>query len=335
MKKISTLFPPFVLSGLFLWVCVDAPAQKKVTGRSEPVHFSISASGYTPVSGDVSELLAGQRVNVDSLPPAVPVRPHSVAIVIGVEQYRYLPPAPFASRDARLMERYFKTVLGVDKVVTYTDTSTSGFFFENLFDAAGGDLPRLITKGKTDLLVYYSGHGMHSANGDELFLLPADTKMNSIDRQGFSLNSLFEQLAALKAKSTTVFIDACFSGLGKFAHEERPVNLIPMKGIKVKPLLNQPWIDNPSFRVFTSSSDQQPSLVLGESRTGLFTYFLAAGLQGQADLDGDGRILMAELRRYIGTHVPEISRKIYQEQTPCFYGDENWVVYERKEGRGE
>ncbi len=298
---------------------------KTVTGRSESVQFTLPVITGTTVMDSLKVL--DNPVNIDSLPPAVPIRPYSVAIVIGVETYSFLPEAPFASRDAHLMERYFKTVFGVDKVITYTNASTSGFFFENLFNASGSELSRLITTGKTDLFVYYSGHGMHSSTGDELYLLPSDTKMNNIDRQGFSLNNLFEQLAALKTKSTTVFIDACFSGLGKFA-TERPVNLIPMKGIKVKPLVNQPWLSNPSFRVFTSSSNQQPSLVLGESRTGLFTYFLAAGLQGQADLDSDGRITMAELRQYITTHVPEISRKIYQEQTPCFYGDEEWVVYE-------
>lgn len=315
---------------LFFTKGIRMTAQKKVTGRSEVVSFSLSTSGYTLVGEMEADLLQDDLVNVDSLPPAVPVRPYSVAIVIGVEEYRYLPLAPFASRDARLMERYFKTVLGVDKVVTYTNATASGFFFENLFDANEGELARLITNGKTDLFVYYSGHGMHSANGSELYLLPSDTKMNNIDRQGFSLNNLFEQLGTLKTKSTMVFIDACFSGLGKFAYEERPVNLIPMKGIKVKPLLNQPWLSNPAFRVFTSSSNQQASLVLNESRTGLFTYFLAAGLQGKADINNDGRITMAELKQYIITHVPEISRKIYQEQTPCFYGDEEWVLYERK-----
>lgn len=303
--------------------------QRKITGRSEPVQFTLSSQPYTPVpmNGDLASI---DFINIDSLPPAVPVRPYSVAILIGVEQYRYLPLAHFASRDARLMERYFKAVLGVDKVLTYTDATASGFFFENLFDATDGELPRLISNGKTDLFVYYSGHGMHSSNGEDLYLLPADTRMNNIERQGFSLNDLFEQLGLLKTKSTTVFIDACFSGLGKFAYEERPVNLIPVKGIKVKPLVNQPWLSNPNFRLFTSSSNNQASLVLSESKTGLFTYFLAAGLQGEADSDKDGSITIAELKQYIISHVPEISKKIYQEQTPCFYGDESWVLYERK-----
>ena len=62
------------------------------------------------------------------------------------------------------------------------------------------------------------------------------------------------------------------------------------KGVKVKPLLYQPWLLNSSFRVFTSSSVGQAALVLDEARTGLFTYFLAMGLRGKADLNGDGHV---------------------------------------------
>ncbi len=330
MTYLKNLILLLTVASICLSTAAWAQEQKKIktlTSRTESISFK-------PFRTDTVDEVAwhhvlDERINVDSLPPSVPIRPYSVAIVIGVEKYKSLPKAPFASRDALLMERYFKTVLGVDKVITYTDTTVSGFFFENQFDAGEGEIARLITRDKTDLFVYYSGHGMHSSSGDERYLLPFDAKTNSIDRQGFSLNNLLDQLSALPTKSTTVVIDACFSGLGKFA-TERPVNLIPMKGIVVRPLVSQPWKDNPSFRLITSSSNEQPSLVLGESRTGLFTYFFAAGLQGNADLNNDGRITMAELRQYINTHVPEISRKIYQEQTPCFYGDDAWVVAERK-----
>ena len=99
------------------------------------------------------------------------------------------------------------------------------------------------------------------------------------------------------------------------------------KGVKVKPLLYQPWLLNSSFRVFTSSSVGQAALVLDEARTGLFTYFLAMGLRGKADLNGDGHVTAGELYRYIYSNVSENSKKIYQEQIPCFYGDDSFILY--------
>ena len=177
------------------------------------------------------------------------------------------------------------------------------------------------------MYVYYSGHGIPAADGGDVYMLPVDSKMRLIEKQGYSLNTLFEQLDKLQAKSTTVFIDACFSGLGKFSQSGTPLNLMQTKGVKVQPLLYQPWLLNSSFRVFTSSSVGQAALVLDEARTGLFTYFLAMGLRGKADLNGDGHVTAGELYRYIYSNVSENSKKIYQEQIPCFYGDDSFILY--------
>ena len=90
------------------------------------------------------------------------------------------------------------------------------------------------------------------------------------------------------------------------------------KGVKVKPLLYQPWLLNSSFRVFTSSSVGQAALVLDEARTGLFTFFLAMVFRGKADLNEDGHVTAGELYRYNYSNVSENSKKIYQELIPCF-----------------
>lgn len=317
-----------LLSVFFLLPLV---AQKKISGRSVPVQFSMveSSAGFQSSSPTLKNQYASslQLADLDSLSAQIAVRPYSVAVVIGVEQYDFMPEAPYAARDAELVARYFKALLGVDRVIVHKNDQVSGFFFENLFNAEEGELSRIIEKGKTDLFVFYSGHGVPAADGKEMFMLPADCKMRLIEKQGYSLNALFEQLDKLPTKSTTVFIDACFSGLGKFSQTGTPLNLMQTKGVKVKPLLHQPWLLNPNFRVFTSSSTHQAALVLDEVRSGLFTYFLALGLRGDADLNKDSHITAGELDRYIRLHVTETSKKIYQEQTPCFYGDDSFVFY--------
>lgn len=325
-KLILSLILLFGFGGLS-----EVAAQKKISGRSVPIQFSMIESSVRQnvqesslKSNYVSSL---QVTDLDSLPDEVAVRPYSVAVIMGVEQYDFIPVAPYAAHDAELVSRYFKALLGVDRVIVHKNKEVSGFFFENLFNAEEGELSRIIEKGKTDLFVYYSGHGVSAADGKDVYMLPADSKLRLIEKQGYSLNSLFEQLDKLPTKSTTVFIDACFSGLGKFSQIGSPLNLMQTKGVKVKPLLFQPWLRNPNFRVFTSSATNQASLVLDEARTGLFTYFLAMGLRGRADMNQDGHVTADELYRYIYSNVSENSKKIYQEQTPCFYGDGSFVLY--------
>ena len=327
MKK-DVLFLVILFSIGFL---PQATGQKRISGRSEPVQFSMGESLLVPKESANSlkeyYVPSFQIEDLDSLRVDVPIRPYSVAVLIGVEQYDFLPKAPFAARDAELISHYFKAILGVDRVIVHKNEDVSGFFFENLFNAEEGELARIVEKEKTDLYVYYSGHGVPAADGSDVYILPVDSKMRLIEKQGYSLNSLFEQLDKLQAKSTTVFIDACFSGLGKFSQSGIPLNLMKTKGVKVRSLLCQPWLLNPNFRVFTSSSASQPALVLDEARNGLFTYFLAIGLRGDADLDMDGHLTAGELYQYLYLNVSKESKKIYQEQTPCFYGDESFILY--------
>ena len=72
----------------------------------------------------------------------------------------------------------------------------------------------------------------------------------------------------------------------------------------------------------------ETSLCFDPSETGLFTYFLCAGLQGKADKNNDGKITTGELQNYIKNNVIEISTKIHGRQTPQFYGNKNVVLGE-------
>jgi hypothetical protein len=85
-------------------------------------------------------------------------------------------------------------------------------------------------------------------------------------------------------------------------------------------------LDNPKFTVINSSTGEETSLGYDASRSGLFTYYLCAGLQGRADANGDKQITLGELKTYISTNVMATSKKISGIQTPVFYGDENEIL---------
>ena len=67
-----------------------------------------------------------------------------------------------------------------------------------------------------------------------------------------------------------------------------------------------------------------------EKKHGLFTYFFLKGLQGAADLDGDGAVTVSEMERYLldeNSAVPYLSRREFQRiQTPQVMGKEKGRV---------
>ncbi len=168
----------------------------------------------------------GRVIDIRTVPEAVISRKNAVGIVIGIEEYKYFAPAPYAANDAELMYKYFKRIFGIDRVFAYTNEEVSGYFFENMFDPGFGDLQKAIDKGETDLFIYYSGHGMPSKDGKNVFLFPFDGRIEALERQGFELNKLFASLDSLNAKSVTVFIDACFSGVSRASEVYDIQNLV-------------------------------------------------------------------------------------------------------------
>jgi len=303
----------------------------------EPIILSVKADmdklqkqvARFEVNSDRMTANVGNVIDIRQVSPSKIHRVNGIAVVIGVEKYDHFVAAPYAENDASLLQNYFKNALGIEKVYTYKSKDVSGYFFDNTFDPSFGELQKAINKGETDLFVFYSGHGIPSKNGSMVYLLPSDGRLEAIDRQGYDLNKLYANLQKLGAKSVTIFMDACFSGASRGSEQYKTENLTAMKGgVFTKPDVDQPWITDPTFTVFASSEFSETSLSFDPSETGLFTYYLCAGMQGKADLNGDKKITSGELSRYVIERVKETSLKIRGLQTPQFHGDENVVLIE-------
>lgn len=288
--------------------------------RKQVARFEYTSNKITANVGNV--------IDIKQVPPAKTRRPDAIAVVIGVEDYDNFAPAPYADNDADIIKEYFKIAMGVNKVYTYTNDEVSGFFFDNTFNPDYGELQKAIVKEQTDLFVFYSGHGMPSKDGSKVFLFPSDGRIEALTRQGYDLNKFYNNLQDLGARSVTVFMDACFSGASRSSGTYRTENLVAMKGVAIKPDVMHPWENNPGFTVFTSSGYNETSLGFDPAETGLFTYYLCAGLQGNADINGDKRITAGELKVYINKNVMETSTKVSGLQTPQFYGNEDLVITE-------
>jgi hypothetical protein len=303
------------------------PSANIVTVEADLARLQTEVARFVYQSDRITANIAN-TIDITQAPPSKTKRPNAVGIIIGIEQYEYFASAPYAANDAAMAKNYFCNVLGIekDKVWSFANEKVNGNFFDNKFNPTYGELQKAVVKGQTEVFVFYSGHGIPSKNGEKVYLLPNDGRVEAIDRQGYDLGTFYESLNALQAKSITVFMDACFSGMSRSSESNESKNLIASKGVKIKPQLNQPWLTNYNFSVFSSSAYEETSLGFDASSTGLFTYYFCAGLQGLADTNGDKSITNGELFDYISANVKETSVKIRGLQTPQFNGNRDNVL---------
>ncbi len=303
------------------------PAPQIISVKADVESLTRQVARFEHSSNRITANIANV-IDISQAPPSKTRRTDAVAILIGIEQYNSFAPAPYATNDVRVFETYCRNVLGIDKIFTYTNEQVSGFFFENTFNPMFGELQKAVAKGQTEVFVFYAGHGLPSKDGDKVYLFPSDGRVEALEMQGYDLNRLYDNLNKMQARSVTVFIDACFSGISRTTETFSPQNLVSMRGVRIKPKIEQPWEGNPSFSVFTSSNFDETSLGFDPSQTGLFTYYLCAGLQGKADANGDKKITASELAAYISDNVQSTSQKIAGLQSPQFFGNGDLVLTE-------
>ena len=340
--------------GRFLPVFIDV---KEPTGYGDIVTENIPIPlGKAPerlqvvkVNPDINKLLAMKQSQIYSssdrvtsnakirdislAPAGEPIFADAVAIVLGAEENGYgVAPAPYAARDARVMAEYFKKSLGVKNIQVLTNKEVTSITLSDMFDANFGYLSKVVKPGRTDVFVYYSGHGMpdgEDESNQDIYLFPYDARKEMVGARGYSLGELYASLDNLHAKSVTVILDACFSGTSRQSQTYKSESISNAKGMRIKNvnLPHQPWLTNPEFRVFTSSGCDQTSLGFDQSQSGLFTYYLAVGLQGDADLDGNGAISMTELVKFVSDNVSKTAKLIRNgAQTPQFFGNGNLII---------
>jgi hypothetical protein len=243
---------------------------------------------------------------------------NAVALVIGVADYTRAPAAVYADSDASVFGDYARRALGIPrssiKVLTNNNASLTDLKL-NVKQWLRGR----IEEGKTDVYVFYAGHGLASANGEDLYLLPYDGVPSLLEDTSLQRNELFDVIAAANPKSATVFLDTCYSGLSRgeetLLASARPILITAKHQAAPK-----------GFTVFSAASGQQISSGLDEAKHGLFSYYLMKGLEGPADVNGDRAITAGELHGYVLKNVKRQAIRLGREQVPELSGDGERVL---------
>jgi uncharacterized caspase-like protein len=180
-------------------------------------------------------------------------------------------------------------------------------------------LPGKIKDGKTELIIFFAGHGLASSDGKELYLLPQDSDPDLLARTALSRTELFQQIIALNPKSVTMFLDTCYSGISRdektLLASARPVRIVADEQ------------DTPNnFTIFSASQLDQISSGLKEAKHGIFSYYLMKGLEGKADTNQDKQITNGELLAYMDENVSQKASELGRQQNPSLAGDPDKVL---------
>ena len=284
--------------------------------QAEDINSNISEEKVTIVR---DEFISEQTLADVDLPPKTSMNnPDALAVVIGVESYQYVPDATFAYNDAEVFREYLAETMGMkrQRIKLATNSKATQAEFSKLL-GPNGWLARNITKGRSDVVVYFSGHGIASPDAKSSGLLPHDVDPNY--SVGLQTKQLYNDLAAMGAKSVTVFLDACFTGQTRNS-EMLIANARP---IVVKPIAAEV---PPNITVISGASGSQISGAIEDKEHGLFTYYILKGLGGGADVNQDKSINISELNDFVSQKVKEQAALEGREQEPELQGDASRVL---------
>jgi hypothetical protein len=250
------------------------------------------------------------------LPRAKQMNPDAIAVVIGNANYEKTKSVDYALNDAASVKQYLITSFGLKEANIFYIEDARKSDFELLFGVKGnakGKLFNNVKAGKSDVFVFYAGHGATGLNDKSAYFVPVDCDAQYLEIGGYPTDVFYQNLAQIPAKSFTVWLDACFSGTDLVQN----VSPIVIKGKGFAGMANG--------MLMASSADDQYSTWYPEQGHGLFTYFLLKGIQqARADKNGDNRLTFNELYQFMSDKtegIPYWARKLNNiEQVPLIKG---------------
>ena len=249
------------------------------------------------------------KADVDeNLPTTNLSNENTFAVIIANEHYQDVAAVPYASNDGAIFAEYCKKSLGLPntnvhlvKNATLNNMKREINWLKQVSDAY---------KGSAKIIVYYAGHGIPDEATKDAYLLPVDGFGTDITT-GYSLQALYTTLGELKAKSITIFLDACFSG------STRDGNMMASaRGVAIKAKSSTP---KGNMVVFSAASGEETAYPYREKNHGLFTYYLLKKIQ-----TSKGNITLGELQSYITDEVAKRSIVVNgKSQTPTVSSSAN------------
>ena len=264
----------------------------------------------------------GKVTNVNAQKP---VTGDTYAIIFGISNYPGLPPLKYADKDAELFRDFLETPGG-------GSTKPENIFFRINEQAKAGDFNNyallwLNSKNLKEgdrLYIYFSGHG-DAMNEFAYFLLPYDCmpgkESNNYLATGnifmSAVKALFIAPLAQKKVDVVLIVDACRTNDLPGGQQGRDSFVGGMRSITEQGAGEITMLSTGAGQVSVESQK------VGNGH-GLFTWYLVAGLSGEADKEGDaadndGKVSLAEIAGFVKSRVRKDAKTLFNtDQVPVF-----------------
>mgnify|MGYP002624415006 CR=1 FL=1 len=233
-----------------------------------------------------------KRMRVDrtidtDIPLTNAVNNKTFVLIIGNENYKRIAKVPYANNDARVFAEYCQKTLGIpqNNIQVYKDATVNDM--RHAVQVLSNKLQAY--KGEASALVYYSGHGYPDEATRMPYLMPVDGFATDVKTTGYSLNDVYDELAAAPSKLTMFLLDACVA------------------------MAARSTIPEGNMLVFSASQGTETAFVDEEHGHGRFTYFLLKHLR-----ETKGNTTIGSLVDYVKDEVlkASVSQNDGKKQTP-------------------
>ena len=240
---------------------------------------------------------------------SAPLYRESWAVVIGINAYKNWPRLSYAVSDAKSVRDMLTRKYGFasDHITTLLDGDATRDKIIGVLGDSLADGKRIAREDR--VFVFFAGHGATRklpSGKSQGYLIPVDADAKNLQSQAISMTNFQDISDAIPAKHVFFVMDACYSGLAL----TRGAGPIPT-GDRRQFL--QEITRREAREVLTAGGADEQVADGGPDGHSIFTWTLLQGLEGKADLDGDGAITATELAAYLVPSVSSLSR-----QTPVF-----------------
>jgi peptidoglycan/xylan/chitin deacetylase (PgdA/CDA1 family)/uncharacterized caspase-like protein len=238
----------------------------------------------------------------DSQPPYR----QSWAVIIGINEYQNWPKLKYGVNDANGVEEALVRKFGFrrENIIRLRDGDATR---QRIMQVLGDELTSPDKVKRNDrLFFFFAGHGATRTlpDGRQIgFIVPADADRSNYYSTAISMTSLREACDLIPAKHIYFVMDSCYSGLaltrggGSFANGRSYLEEVTRRTAR---------------QILTAGGAEQEVADDGPNGHSVFTWALLQGLEGRADLDGNGFITASELGSYVSPVVASFSK-----QTPA------------------
>lgn len=227
------------------------------------------------------------------------------AFIIGNQNYRFTANVPYAIHDARVFAEYCKKTLGIPvENIHISEDATKQMMLEEGLEDWVSTIPN--REGKK-LIVYYAGHGVPDVKDkNKAYILPTDVRGTNPQR-GIALDAFYNKLGELAFAQTSVFLDACFSGISR----DNEGVTEGLRGVEIE--AEEATFSDGNIVVFSAAQGNETAQGYPEEGHGLFTYYLLKEMQST-----NGLVNYGDLSDRIVSNVKNRAKslKLQKKQTP-------------------